>query len=183
MEIVEDRVFYHIYRKVSWNPYSMWELGHTYFIGKERNPFIKYYDLTDCVYNQNDNQSLISAIRHYQIYVREQIFEEVRKEFFPNMPSRFKGLWVIEEDIKTLNYWWKVFGESGTIIKLILNGKIHRGNEQYLQLTGREADFIRQQAFKYWSGSKGLNPNEVVFEGFAKVYEIVNPQKIFKGGV
>lgn len=174
MEIVENKEFYHVYRDVPWNPYPKWQIRQTYFIGRERNPFIKYYDRANCIYNESDSRTLINAISHYQKYVREQTFEEVRLEFFPNLPSRYKCLWVIEDDLDVLKYWWEdIFKRSGEIIRFVLDGKIHRGNEQYLQQTGMGLDFIRQQAFKYWTGARGSKPYEIVFEGFATVKEFV----------
>lgn len=180
MKIVENQTFYHIYREVSWNHSPMWKLGKTYFIGKEENPFIKYYDNVDCQYVHGDIQSMTEAIQYYQRYTREQIFEEVRREFFPNLPSRLRCLWVIKDDIDILKYWWELFGKSGLIMKVSLTGKIHTGSEEYLRISGKNFDFLRQQAFKYWAGTAGLNEieQEAIFEGFVRVIEFVSPQSI-----
>jgi hypothetical protein len=41
-------------------------------------------------------------------------------------------------------------------------------------------DFIRQEAFKYWAGTSGLNTieEECLFEGFAEVLEEIVPASI-----
>lgn len=209
---VENSTYYHIQRN------GKWKKGEIHFIGKNKNPFVSYFDTTiHCIkdpgteksYNINfvaeemlnynrtgiknsaldgfyhfDTQKtlaeVLAALKEYLLFTREVIFEEVRKDFFPDRPSRYRGIWVIPHDLKCLQYWWDTLGKSGTILELQITGKLHRANQQYLTLNTNRLDFIRQEAFKYWASTTGINEveEECLFEGFAEVVDIINPNNI-----
>lgn len=127
------------------------------------------YDAIDAI------TSLKRTIEHYQKFTREHIFEEIRKDFFPNYPSRQRCLWVIPDNHKAVIRWWDILGCKGTICELSVSGKIHQANQRYLNLTANSLDFIRQQAFKYWSNAKiedNQDDDECLFEGFIKVVSV-----------
>jgi hypothetical protein len=125
-------------------------------------------------------EELTDTLNEYLILIREWIFEEVRKEFFPSLPSRHKCLWVIPYNKEALKYWLDVLGKEGKILKLELTGRLLRTNPQYLRLTTNSLDYIRTEAFKYWAGTSVGNPNEedCLFEGFAKVIDIIAPESL-----
>lgn len=173
MELVENQTFYHIQRRVSWNTSPFWQEGETHFIGKDKNPFFNLFDYAF------PHPEAISG--HYMKAVRELIFEEVRKEFFPSFPSRTRCLWVTPDKLdnrEILEYWWnelKVEGCEQVLLKLNLNGKLFAANQQHLVIDQTFSfDFMRQKAFKYWSGSSGNSEAEieVLFEGFASVVSV-----------
>jgi hypothetical protein len=170
MELVENQVFYHIQRRVQWNDAPFWKVGETHFIGKEKNPFFKLFDYA---FPPPD-----AASGHYMKLVRELTFEEVRKDFFPSFPSRTRCLWVVPDNNDTLEYWWKELNVDGcekVLLKLSLTGKIFKANQQHLALNQTfSLDFMRQKAFRYWSGTSGENPNEteILFEGFSNVLSV-----------
>lgn len=174
MDIIEDKVYYHIQRKTAYNREPFWGIGQVIFIGEEKKPFNKYFDN----YPPNNNQdvtSLSMAIGYYQKLIRETVFEEVREDFFPNFPSRLSCLWVIPENMESINYWWgQITAEERVILKLKLTGKIHKVNQSYLTLNYGSLNHYRQLAFRYWSGTSGNNEceNEYLFEGFAEVVDI-----------
>lgn len=126
-------------------------------------------------------KELTKVLNEYILLVREWIFEEVRMEFFPNLPSRQRCLWVIPEDNNSIQYWWNTMKKSETscrILKLELTGKIYRTNQQYLQGTTNSLDILRMNAFKYWAGASGNSSaeDEYLFEGFVKVLDVVPPE-------
>lgn len=127
-------------------------------------------------------EGMQSTLEHYIKLVREIVFEEIRKDFFPGLPSRQKGIWVIPNEEDALKYWGVTLG-GGKLLKLNLTGKIHRANQEYLNMNTRPLDYYRQQAFRYWSGTSGKNKQEeeCLFEGFVEVLEelklTVNYQK------
>lgn len=209
---VEKVIYYHIERG------SQWSIGETRFVGREKNNFMKYYDVENITMqdptcnkyyginqiaggmiqyiNNNQKPPFLASFYHFDAnqtvkelndalctylrLVREFIFEEVRKEFFPNLPSREKCMWVIPNNIQALKYWWDTLGRNGQIVKLELAGKIHQANQQYLELNTNSLDYLRMQAFKYWSATSGTNPieEECLFEGFATAIDIVDPNKL-----
>ena len=83
-------------------------------------------------------KELTNVLQDYILLVREWIFEEVRMEFFPNLPSRQRCLWVIPENETSIQYWWNAMNKGRNenkfwrILKLELTGKIYRTNQQYL---------------------------------------------------
>jgi hypothetical protein len=167
MELIENKTYYHIQRRVNWNPNQLWEVGQNYFIGQDKNPFFKVFDY-----------GIGNDIGHFYRLTREFIFEEVRKEHFPMFPSRNKCLWVIEDNDENKEYWKQALVNQNTefrLIKLSLTGKIFKANQQHLQSGNFTLDTWRQKAFRYWAGASGERPeeSEVLFEGFAQVVEIV----------
>ncbi|WP_416729213.1 DUF2441 domain-containing protein [Fictibacillus sp. JL2B1089] len=125
MKLIENEYYYHIQRAQT----NQWEIGKTYFIGKEKNEFVSHFDTTD-VYCPNDlHQSILTLLNknedvpndmliytlnnylnvsnHYKKLAREYVFEEVRADFFPNLPSRQKCLWVMPVNEEILSYWWQ----------------------------------------------------------------------------
>lgn len=138
--ILEDAEYFHISRNS-----SLMETGKEFFIGKEKNPFNKFFDERNMDYVTLNGQLLqnhlaINAMKailngdknellkhlnpdpiamityledrlnHYLKFKRETVFEEVRKEFFPEKPSRQRCIWVIPPEEKALKYWWNCLG-------------------------------------------------------------------------
>jgi len=129
-----------------------------------------------CFDPKNMINSLINSNEHYIRYAREVLFEEVRKEFFNQLPSRQKCLWVIPQDEgqKSLNYWNGLLkNKESRILSVRLTGKIHRTNQDYLTLTTNSFNYIREQAFRYWNGTSGneTERDELLFEGFVTFIE------------
>jgi hypothetical protein len=114
---------------------------------------------------------LTNTLGHYLRFTREHLFEEIRKDFFPDLPSRFRCLWIIPYNDDAVKYWWNTLGEKGRIFEISVSGKIHQTSQQYLNLSTNSFDFIKEQAFKYWTakGVKNTKEDECLFEGFVKI--------------
>jgi hypothetical protein len=114
---------------------------------------------------------LTETIDHYLRFIRENIFEEVRNDYFPNYLSRYRCLWIIPDDNDAVKYWWERLGSKGNIYELSVSGKMHQASQQYLNLTTNSLDYIRKEAFKYWTGVSGRDKieDECLFEGFVEV--------------
>lgn len=162
------------------------QMGIRYSVNSMANEMLNYIFTSNkhpdfaSFYHYEINRSfkeLSDTLEYYLRLTREIVFEEVRKDFFPNLPSRHRCLWVIPDDIDNIKYWWTILGKKGRILKLKLTGKIHRANQQYLNLNTNRLNYIRQEAFKYWAGTSGTNKveEECLFEGFAEVIEIPEP--------
>lgn len=176
MEYIENEIFIHIQRESNGMHLPLWNVGETYFIGQKKNRFVEYFDFVDYQFYPENLKSVNDALTHQTKIVRELIFEEVRKEFFPSHPSRQRCLWVIKADDEgSLNYWQNTLGRGHRILKLQLTGKIHRANQEYLSTTTECFNKIRQRAFHYWTGTSGQRPEEeeILFEGFATVLGVL----------
>jgi hypothetical protein len=128
-------------------------------------------------------QELESIVYHYTYACRELILEDIRKELFPDYPSRLTGLWVIPDDLEELKYWWNALGleKKNTIIKLNLSGKVFEGSNEYISAGMQSVNRFRKQALKYWRGNPGTMPGtrfECLFEGYATVLDIIEPKKM-----
>ena len=88
-------------------------------------------------------------------------------------------MWVIEPSLNntSLKYWYEILNPKGRIYKLNLTGKIHKASQAFLTINTGNMNFIREQAFKYWSGVSSENEfeYEILFEGFAEVVEELDP--------
>lgn len=175
MQIIENEVFYHIQR----NNHSKreWKVGDSLFVGSEKNDFIRFYDIKALHLTESDFDTIRNGLFHYMRFTRETIFEEIRQTFFPGYPSRQRCIWVVPDCKESLDYWRKELG-NGKLFKLELTGKIHRANQEFLNLNNKPLNDMRQRAFKYWSGTSGQNKaeEECLFEGFVNVLEEINTE-------
>ncbi|MEH6990585.1 DUF2441 domain-containing protein [Cytobacillus firmus] len=142
------------------------ELKNFLASGKKSEPFKSFYHY-DC---KDSILFLINAFEHSVKISREVIFEQVRLESFPNLPSREKCLWVIpSDDYDNYSTWAKAL-ENGEVLKLSLNGKIHKTYDYHLKIEhDQNINTIRKNAYKYWSGEPANSPYEILFEGEAQV--------------
>jgi hypothetical protein len=150
------------------NSYILADKMAEFTTSKIKNPYLEKhfsYDKDETI------RHLADTLSHYLKFSREQLFEEVRLEFFSNYPSRNKCLWIIPNDKNAVNYWWNTLGQKGKIFEINVSGKVHQASQQYLDLSTNSFDFIREQAFKYWTATTGMNKieDECLFEGFVNV--------------
>lgn len=177
MEYVENKEFYHIQRKVFYNNAPFWDKGQTIIAGKDKNPYTQVLEKYEAN-SGKEKESMAGAIRYYQNIIREMVFEEVRKEHFPTLPSRKKCLWVIPNEIKRINYWWDRLprddNEERVLLKLRLTGNIHKCNQSFITLDYASVLDKKELALNYWSGVPGNSDieNEYLFEGTVTVEEI-----------
>jgi len=135
-------------------------------------------------YHYNPAQTLLEAsemINNQLLFLREMIFEETRKEFFPNLPSRQKCIWVIPKEREILTYWMpKLKTPDAIIYELNLTGKIHRSNPQPLEIHSAPPALIRKSAYRYWLGTMGdeTPKDECIFEGLVKVEKVIDANSV-----
>jgi len=112
------------------------------------------------------------ALKIYTQLVRELVYEGIRKEEFPEMPSRTSGIWVCS-DIESLKFWRNEL-PPGRVLGLKLTGKTFRGNNKFLGCDTYPLDQYKLNARKYWSGVKVKSyKDEILFEGEVEVNEIL----------
>lgn len=173
MKYIENEQFLHIQRATNGLSTPLWNKNESYFIGQKKNRYFEFFDYANVYFNPDNLDSVNTTLTHSLTINREFIFEEVRKEFFPSHPSRQKCLWVINsEDPNAFEYWKNTLGTSDKVLRVQLTGKIHKANPQYLNLTADNLNKVRQNAFHYWTGTRGDRPEEeILFEGFVNVLE------------
>ncbi|WP_282156324.1 DUF2441 domain-containing protein [Cytobacillus gottheilii] len=167
MEYVENETFYHINRKVAWNNNQDLRIGETYQIGKEKNPFIVFYDIAN-FYVENTVDSYHRVLLEYLKMNREIVLEEVRRESFPYLPSRYNCLWLLPNNFQAIEFWCKELEHPGKLLKLNVKGNIHSVNQKHLTTGLFNLKQLREMAINYWEGTKhGDNPaeEEILFTG------------------
>lgn len=129
--------------------------------------------------NKNFELEMAKALLEYDFIMRELALEEVRKEKFPHMPSRFSCMFLsetAEECLKNFEEFKKLKkGACLQAIKVKVTGNAHfvRGG------IGREGFSYNQyvlEAERYWR--EGVNTDrkvqEILFEGKVEVVEILS---------
>ena len=179
---IENKEYYHVHRQQN-NPHSSrWNVGSTISFGDEENLFNTLFNsffvelqttpiiATSSLSVQNVSEHLKNTILRYSMYVREEIFEEVRKNKFPNRPSRKTGIWVCEEN--QVNGWLHAIGNefqnNDRVFKVLLSGEIHKADEKWVRMDGSLHPFckIREKAHKYWQDDHSQYENpEFLFQG------------------
>lgn len=104
---------------------------------------------------------------------RELAFESIRREFYPELPSRHKCIWLIPDNEQSLNFWMNLFGtKNQRVFKVQVDGKIHRTSQEWLIGGTYSLNEINSIAHKYWKceNSGGIE-DEVLFIGKIKILE------------
>lgn len=143
--------------------------------------FIKKQEKSDFLpqqFHYNPAQTLLDVIpmiRSQLTLLRELIFEEVRVNFFPHQPSRYKALHVISSDKAALEFWLPMLKKpEAKIYQLELTGKLHCGHYESLNVNSIPPYLIRSNAYKYWGSERNSTPqDECIFEGHAVVKDII----------
>ena len=109
------------------------------------------------------------------IYNRELILEEERKQNFSSLPSRLHSIWVCEEE--QIEFWEKCLNGNTTLFRVQLNGDLFHSSYLFLPDEGLPANEIKEAAKKYWNPvfktEEEIKKSEYLFQGEVKVLEIV----------
>lgn len=105
--------------------------------------------------------------------VRELIFESIRKEFYPDLPSRHNCIWLVPDDPQSLTFWKElVYGKTKRIFKVEAEGTIHRAANKWLITGTIPLNEINSLAHNYWKGTDaGGLEDEILFTGKLKIIE------------
>lgn len=203
----EDAVYFHINRVVPWSTLSKWKVDDVIDIGGESNPYFSFFETHQKTYevtnadkttHQVPGKQFLNAVRdgglncpnvagiaaditqYFVSYVRELIWEDIRKTEFPHLPSRQRCIW-LAADAKGVKFWLENLGLNGQefqIAKVKVQGRIHIASDEHL-LTDSEPMFTTiKRSRQYWLGINDHPASrEILFEGRLKVIEFVSPQE------
>ena len=103
--------------------------------------------------------SLKSISKECAFYIREQVFEDIRKSYYPDKPSRQTCLWVCEADHL---FYWKTMAEGieRTLLTLDLDGLLFRGDDYWLKADTFSSVEYAKRAHHYWASDMTTNPRE-----------------------
>ncbi len=166
---VENKTFFHI------NKSANYQIGKTYKFGETLNPFFRFYETWEPNSTTNEKQ----VLQEFSTYVRERIFEDIRLEKFPDLPSRMKCLWLMPDSNESLSFWLRRIPNYLNIVRFKCSGLIHEGDERYLTPFYFNLSLQKSLATSYWSGkhisdeSNKDEYREILFVGNATVMEII----------
>ena len=133
------------------------------------------------VINSDIANLIFKTINDSAMITRELMFEEVRKELNPNLPSRLKCLYVCKTK-KEIKDWIDIFRRTNKkdfqILKLKLTGSIFVGDASFILRQYISLNRKKEQAKMYWNGEKKDKINEYLFVGTAVVEDILNNKDI-----
>lgn len=181
-----------------------WQVGDTLVCGKEYNPFwiacanynpktalkgeqISLFDLFDrCIDikpTEENVKSLYNNLKTISLecafYIREQVFEDIRKTYYPDKPSRQTCLWVCDAD--HLSYWKTMAADAErTLLTLDLDGSLFCGDDYWLKADTFSSVEYAKRAHHYWASEMTVNPRkEYLFCGTAIVtnVEVIQSKK------
>jgi hypothetical protein len=187
-----QNIYYHI------NSYKKYKVGDVIEIGNDYNLMAKNLFATKYFNNKNEDANMIminmfmnkqlefanvtdlnivrKTVNHEAFISRELIFEYVRKEKYPYLPSRLKCLY-LSKDKYNLEEWESIFQRMDRkplqLLQLELDGTIFEGNVSYILKQNNSLNDKLEQANKYWSGDKEKMIPEILFVGKAKVIGII----------
>jgi hypothetical protein len=172
MEKVKGDIFYHINAKNGLNPYEFLVKGAN-FDTKKFNPFRNSYEIG---FNDYNKDPLSSAIAYWR-FTKEFVFEQTRVELNNNLPSRWKCIWLCNEE--QLENWLEEYRKENTeyqLLKVKVDGVIFEADAYWVE-TDKPKSLIemRRDASHYWKGEFFRLPGkgEILFEGNGEVVEVL----------
>jgi len=123
---------------------------------------------------QNIDLFVMQLLNSLNKTVAELLFEQVRKEEYPECPSRQKCLWLVET-IEETKRWEKEFAPYGFFqtLEVEATGVVHYCDEIWLQIDADPYSEIRGKANRYWKGEMSDDPvTEIIFEGIIEVVDV-----------
>ena len=151
------------------------------------NRVFSFKDKVDKIYNNPEAYRDIELEHHLKVALRELAMEEVRKEKYPNYPSRLASLYV-SNTMDEAEKWYNLFIELGrptySIVKVEVDGNVYVGDANNCFDGTIDKNKNLELAEIYWKHKENLEGKEPIVEilasGKIKVIEIVKENDIIK---
>lgn len=180
MQANHDISYYHVNRLAGWSPYPLLDEGTVLSVGGESNPYFRFFEKYRKTYpvTQNDGSELqvlgvrlLHAVRrgevsstelpnvahdlaqHLVTFLRELIWEDVRRGEFPHLPSRQRCMWLIPS-LEGVRFWIDRMGVTNNfrVLRLRVQGRIHTASETHLLGDSVSLEEAIRLARQYWLG-------------------------------
>lgn len=129
---------------------------------------------------------LSQAISKYDFALRELALEDVRREQFPQLPSRMKCMFLTDdkkECLDNLPKFAKVgYGSFYQAVAVKASGTVFYARDFVVARAGLSINQYKEQAVKYWSQDQNstTKAKEILFVGEAEIVEILKEEKSCK---
>ena len=135
---------------------------------------IEYIDLYSIEFLLKDSLNIIT---NTNIFKRELMLEDFRKDNFPNLPSRLHSIWVTDD--KSLDFWEKQMSNNKKLVlyRVLLTGNMFKSSDTFIPDNNLTVKEMYEKSFKYWNPSfseEDLCKAEYLFQGKVKVLEKVD---------
>ncbi len=134
--------------------------------------------------NKQLQMDMSIALQNYDLFMREIALEEVRKEKFPQLPSRFKCMFLSEckEDVfKNIDIMAKkTSNKTYQAVAVKLNGQIFCVRDFGIGRPGLSFNEYKELAEKFWTQDQNskTKAKEILFVGEAEIVEILKEIKV-----
>ena len=139
-----------------------------------------FKDKIEEIYKNPKDYENVELEHHLKVALRELALEEVRKNNYPNYPSRLASLYV-SSSLEEAQSWYDYFISLGRptfqIVKVSVDGNIFTGDACNCFDGTVDKNYNLEQAKIYWQANdntQGKNPvHETIVDGKIKVIEII----------
>lgn len=139
-----------------------------------------FKDKVEEIYNNPKEYENVELDHHLKVAFRELALEEVRKEKYPEYPSRLASLYV-SNSLEEAEKWYNMFIEWGrptfSIVKVEVDGNVYVGDSWNCfegTIDKKKNLELAENYWKYEKNNIGKEPIvEVLVNGKIKVIEIV----------
>lgn len=200
---VEKRLLYHVNSQANRSPYGLMRGGDVVAVGKDTNPFFRFYDVHQRTYPVTDGNGIVHQVpavkflrlvkeggvnarnlpgdafeiaQHFMMLARELLWEGVRLAEFADAPSRQRCVWLIEslEDVKR---WLRLMKFRPVhVVQVAATGNALVTDQGHLAGDSEILQVWFDRARAYWRGERTAESlMEVLFEGTLEVTDIVDP--------
>ena len=120
-------------------------------------------------------QEASRLLKCYSTLQRELVLEEVRKRFFPELPSRKNALYLCDHN--QLEYWkdeLTIKGKNIDLFKVEVTGNLFKSSDILLPDNSESINTMFEQAKKYWEADLtniSDEETEYLFNGKVKILE------------
>ena len=148
------------------------------------NRVFSFRNKVAAIYNNPEAYRNIELEHHLKVALREFAMEEVRKEKYPNYPSRLSSLYV-SNTLDEAKKWYNLFIELGrptySIVKVEVDGNVYVGdaNNCFEGTIDKNKNMeLAEDYWKYEKNNMGKEPIvEILVNGRIKVIEIIKENK------
>ncbi len=148
------------------------------------NRVYAFKDQVDEIYKNPDAFQNVELQHHLKVALRELAIEEVRKEKYPDYPSRLSSLYVsnsLEEAEKWYNLFIELRRPTYSIVKVEVDGNVYVGDANNCFDGTIDKNKNLELAEYYWKYKENLEGKEPIVEilanGTIKVIEIIRENK------
>lgn len=144
--------------------------------------FLNSLEVGDCNHYEKLPQSLFYPLTHYMKLVGELILESVRNEKFPELPSRYKCLWLTARQSEAEAWAPKCAPEKEyehQIVKVCAKEEIFRCDASLLKFENEPLSELIRKSNLYWKGvpKNTVKEEEILYVGTIEVLEVFPQNK------